>query len=51
VRRVLTATTRDLGPKASEFGAGPVDAYAAIRSLEPDIATTGARNIPAGIRQ
>jgi hypothetical protein len=53
VRRVLTATARDLGPKGfdPEFGAGLVDAYAAIRSLESEIATTGGRASPAGIRQ
>jgi len=53
VRRVLTATARDLGPKGfdPEFGAGLVDAYAAIRSLEPEVATTGRRASPAGIRQ
>jgi subtilisin family serine protease len=49
VRRVLSATARDLGPKGfdPEFGAGLVDAYAAVRSLEPEIATTGARIAPA----
>jgi subtilisin family serine protease len=53
VCRVLTATARDLGPKGfdPEFGAGLVDAYAAIRSLEPEIATTGGRASPAGIAQ
>jgi subtilisin family serine protease len=49
VRKVLTATAHRLGPKGSErdFGAGLVDAYEAIRSIEPPI-TTGARVIPAG---
>jgi subtilase family protein len=49
VRKALTATARDLGPKGfdTQFGAGLVDAYRAIRSLEPAIATTGARVLPA----
>jgi subtilisin family serine protease len=53
VRAILTATARDLGPKGfdSQFGAGLVDAYAAIRSLAPEIATTGARATPAGTMQ
>jgi subtilisin family serine protease len=44
VRQILTATARDLGPKGfdPQFGAGLVDAYAAIRAIEPVIATTGA---------
>jgi subtilisin family serine protease len=44
VRQTLTATARDLGPKGvdRDFGAGLVDAYAAIRAVEPAIATTGA---------
>jgi len=44
VRQILTATARDLGPKGfdPQFGAGLVDAYAAIRAVEPMIATTGA---------
>jgi len=43
-RQILTATARDLGPKGfdPQFGAGLVDAYAAIRAIEPVIATTGA---------
>jgi subtilisin family serine protease len=47
VRRALTSTARDLGPRGvdPQFGAGLVDAYRAIMSLEP--ATTGAR-ISAG---
>jgi hypothetical protein len=42
VRKALTATARDLGPKGidPQFGAGLVDAYRAILSLEP--VTTGA---------
>ena len=49
VRKALTATARDLGPKGvdTQFGAGLVDAYRAIRSLEPAIAATGARVTPA----
>jgi Subtilase family len=37
VRKALTATARDLGPKGidPQFGAGLVDAYRAILSLEP----------------
>jgi hypothetical protein len=52
VRKVLTATAHRLGPKGSErdFGAGLVDAYEAIRSIEPPI-TTGARVIPAAGEQ
>jgi subtilisin family serine protease len=62
VRKALTATARDLGPKGfdPQFGAGLVDAYAAIRSLEPAPATTAAKEVssttglrggPATIRQ
>jgi hypothetical protein len=45
VRQILTSTARDLGPKGfdPQFGAGLVDAYRAIMSIEPPIATTGAR--------
>ena len=41
VRKVLTGTARDLGPKGvdAQFGSGLVDAYLAVQSLEP--ATTG----------
>jgi Subtilase family len=49
IRKALTATARDLGPKGvdPQFGAGLVDAYRAILSLEP--ATTGAtaKAVPA----
>jgi subtilisin family serine protease len=40
VRKALTATARDLGPMGvdTQFGAGLVDAYQAIRSLDPAIA-------------
>jgi Subtilase family len=52
VRKALTGTARDLGPKGADaqFGSGLVDAYEAIRSLEP--ATTGAavRVVPAANR-
>lgn len=62
VRKVLSATAHDLGPKGfdTQFGAGLVDAYEAIRSLEPAPATAaasatpatmGARVIPAAGRQ
>jgi subtilisin family serine protease len=49
VRKALTTTARDLGPKGvdPQFGAGLVDAYAAIRALEPAPATTAAREVPA----
>jgi subtilisin family serine protease len=49
VRKALMATARDLGPKGfdPDFGAGLVDAYAAIRSLDDAVATTGARITPA----
>jgi subtilisin family serine protease len=62
VRKVLSATAHDLGPKGfdTQFGAGLVDAYEALRSLEPAPATAaasatparmGARVIPAAGRQ
>ncbi len=40
VRKALTATARDLGPTGVDiqFGAGLVDAYQAIRSLDPAVA-------------
>jgi subtilase family protein len=43
VRKALTSTARDLGPKGmdTQFGAGLVDAYLAIRSLEPAVAANG----------
>src|SRR5262249_15812404 len=52
VRKVLMATALDLGPKGfdPDFGAGLVDAYAAIRSLEDAIATTGTRITPAAVQ-
>jgi subtilisin family serine protease len=45
VKKALTSTARDLGPTGldTQFGAGLVDAYQAIRSLDPAIATTGAK--------
>jgi subtilisin family serine protease len=48
VRKALSATARDLGPKGfdPQFGAGLVDAYAAIRSLEGAPATTAASTTP-----
>ncbi len=54
VRKALTATARDLGPKGfdTQFGAGLVDAYDAIRSLAPAVATTtGTKVIPAATPQ
>jgi Subtilase family/Fervidolysin N-terminal prodomain len=52
VKKALTATARDLGPKGmdTQFGAGLVDAYLAVRSLDPAIATTGAKVNPASSR-
>jgi hypothetical protein len=52
VKKALTATARDLGPRGvdTQFGAGLVDAYLAIRSLEPAIAATGAKVNPASSR-
>jgi subtilisin family serine protease len=43
-RRILLSTAKDLGPKGrdDQFGAGLVDAYQAIMSLEPKSATTDA---------
>jgi hypothetical protein len=40
VKKALTATARDLGPTGvdTQFGAGLVDAYLAIRSLDPAVA-------------
>jgi subtilisin family serine protease len=53
VRKALTATARLLGPKARngldpQFGAGLVDAYAAVRSLQPAVA---AKTGPAAAAQ
>jgi subtilisin family serine protease len=44
VRTTLMATARDLGPKGldPQFGAGLVDAYQAILSIEPPAARAGA---------
>jgi Subtilase family len=41
-RRILLATAKDLGPKGrdDQFGAGLIDAYQAIMSLEPKAANT-----------
>ena len=52
VRKALTATARDLGPKGvdTQFGAGLVDAYRAVRSLEPASATTGGSGPACGIQ-
>ena len=53
VRKALVGSARDLGPRGIDiqFGAGLVDAYQAVRSLEPAPATTGARVTPAPILQ
>lgn len=52
VRKALTGTARDLGPKGvdSQFGSGLVDAYLAIRSLEPVTTGEAARMAPAARR-
>src|SRR5262245_22880700 len=52
VRGALTATARDLGRKGidPQFGAGLVDAYRAILSLEPATAGTTAKVVPASSR-
>jgi hypothetical protein len=52
VKKALTATARDLGPRGvdTQFGAGLVDAYLAIRSLDPAVAATGAKVNPASSR-
>lgn len=51
VRKALTATARDLGPKGvdPQFGAGLVDAYRAILSLEPATTGTTAKAVPAAM--
>jgi Subtilase family/Fervidolysin N-terminal prodomain len=53
VRRALTATAQDLGPKGFDpgFGAGLVDAYRAIVSLAPLAAETSGQRIPTAVRQ
>jgi Subtilase family/Fervidolysin N-terminal prodomain len=45
IHKALIATARDLGPKGFDiqYGAGLVDAYQAVQSLQPTIVTTGAR--------
>jgi subtilisin family serine protease len=42
IRRILLATARNLGPKGrdDQFGAGLIDAYGAVLSVEPNAATT-----------
>jgi len=52
VRKALTATAQDLGPKGfdPQFGAGLVDAYRAIVSLAPAPETLG-RASPTAARQ
>ena len=52
VRKALTGTARDLGPKGADtqFGSGLVDAYQAIRSLEPATTGAAARIVPAANR-
>ncbi len=53
VRRALTTTAQDLGPRGFDpgFGAGLVDAYRAIVSLGPLAAETTAQRTPAAVRQ
>jgi subtilisin family serine protease len=53
VRKALTATAQDLGPKGFDpgFGAGLVDAYRAIVSLGPLAAETTGQRPPAAVRQ
>jgi hypothetical protein len=52
VCKALTATAHDLGPKGidPQFGAGLVDAYQAILSLEPATVGTAAKIVPAASR-
>jgi hypothetical protein len=53
VRKALTATAQDLGPKGFDpgFGAGLVDAYRAIVSLGPLAAETTGQRTPTAVRQ
>jgi Subtilase family len=53
VRKALTATAQDLGPKGvdTQFGAGLVDAYRAVVSLAPVVGETAGRGTPAAARQ
>jgi subtilisin family serine protease len=50
VRRILMSTARDLGPKGfdTQFGAGLVDVYAAVRSLAPDTVGQGPGAVVTG---
>jgi hypothetical protein len=52
VRKILLATARDLGPKGvdSQFGAGLVDAYRAVMSLEPPAVDTATKETPTAER-